>query len=165
MKGEKGIQGDNSSVLGVLAEHLPIQLVTRHGEKMCFIKYHVSEDRSSIVELFEGVETLRCVSAYHEPAWNFDVKFVSGQGYEMANVQKATLHGHFLKMKNSAYHYRYDLASNKVKTIYIVYKIKIYNSTGTEHNYLFSCGMGDNHRQGRIQRGFQGFWKPHFYLT
>ena len=30
--------------------------------------------------------------------------------------------------------------------IYIVYKIKKYDSTGLEHNYLFSCGMGDNHR-------------------
>ena len=37
-KGEKGIQGDNSDVRSVLAEHLPIQLVTRFGEKMCFIK-------------------------------------------------------------------------------------------------------------------------------
>ena len=42
MKGEKGIQRDNSDVLSVLAEHLPIQLATWHGEKMCFIKYHVS---------------------------------------------------------------------------------------------------------------------------
>ena len=43
---------------------------------MCFIKYRVSEDRSSIVELAVGVGTLRCVSAYHEPAWHFDAKFV-----------------------------------------------------------------------------------------
>ena len=40
MKREKGIQGHNSDVLSVLAEHLPIQLATRYGEK-----YHVSEDR------------------------------------------------------------------------------------------------------------------------
>ena len=70
---------------------------------MCFIKYHVSEDRSSIVELAGGVGTLRSVCAYHEPAWHFDAKCVSGQGHEMANVQKATGHGHFLEMKNSAY--------------------------------------------------------------
>ena len=49
-------------------------------------------------------------------------------------------------MKNSAYHCPYDLASNEVNAIYIVYKIRKYDSTGTEHNYLFSCGMGDNHR-------------------
>ena len=55
MKGEMGIQGDNSDVLNVLAEHLPIQLATRYGEKMCFIKYHVSEDSSSIIELSGGV--------------------------------------------------------------------------------------------------------------
>ena len=30
--------------------------------------------------------------------------------------------------------------------IYIVYKIRKYANTGMEHNYLFSCGMGDNHR-------------------
>ena len=64
----------------------------------------------------------------------------------MANVQKATGPGHFLEMKNSAYHCPYDLASNKVNAIYIVYKIRKYGSTGTEHNYLFSCGMGDNYR-------------------
>ena len=38
----------------------------------------------------------------------------------------------------------YDLADNKVNAIYTVYKIRKYDSTGTEHNYLFSCGMGDN---------------------
>ena len=52
--------------------------------------------------------TLRNVSTYHEPAWHFDAKFVDGQGHEMANIQKATGHGHFLEMKNSAYHWPYD---------------------------------------------------------
>ena len=33
-----------------------------------------------------------------------------------------------------------------MNAIYIVYKIRDYDSTGTEHNYLFSCGMSDNHR-------------------
>ena len=133
-KGEKGIQSDNPDVLSVLADHLPIQLATRYSEKMCFIKYHKSEDRSSIIELSGGVGTLRNVSAYHEPACHFDARFVDGQGHEMANVQKATGYGHFLEMKN------YDLANNKVNTIYIVYKMRKYDSTGIEHNYL------DNHR-------------------
>ena len=48
----------------------------------------------------------------------------------MTNVQKATGHGHFLEMKNSAYHCPYDLVSDKVNAIYIVYKIKKYDSTG-----------------------------------
>ena len=43
-------------------------------------------------------------------------------------------------------HCPYDLVDNKVNTIYIVYKIRDYYSTGIEHNYLFSCGMSDNHR-------------------
>ena len=80
-KGEKGIQVDNSDVLSVLVEHLPIQLATRYGEKMCFVKYHVSEDKLSIVASSGGVETLRNVSAYHEPAWHFDAKFINGQTY------------------------------------------------------------------------------------
>ena len=114
---------------------------------MCAVKYHVLEDRSSIIELSGGLGTLRNVSAYHKPAWHFDAKFVDGQGHEMANVQKATGHGHFLEMKNSAYHCPYHcIANNKVNVIYIVYKIIKNDSTGTEHNYLFSCGMGDNHR-------------------
>ena len=116
--------------------------MARYGEKMCFIKYHISEDKSSIVELSGGVETLRNVSAYHEPAWHF----VDGQGHAMVNVQKATGHGHFVEMKNSAYQCPYDLASNKVNAIYIIYKIRKYDSTGTEHNYVFSCRMGDTHR-------------------
>ena len=78
--------------------------------------------------------------------WHFDAKFINGQGHERANVQKATGHGHFLKMKNLACHCPYDLVDNKVNAIYIVYKIRKYDSTGTEHNYLFSCGMDDNHR-------------------
>ena len=56
---------------------------------MCFVKYHVSEDRSSIIELFGGVGTLRNVNAYHESAWHFDAKFVDGQGHEMANVTES----------------------------------------------------------------------------
>ena len=50
------------------------------------------------------------------------------------------------EMKNSAYHCPYDLVDNKINAIYIVYKIRKYCSTGPEHNYIFSCGMGDNHR-------------------
>ena len=128
-KREKGIQGDTSDV----------QLVTRYGEKMCFVKYHV-EYRSSIV----GVQTLRNVSAYHEPAWHFDGKFVNGEEHVRANLHKAPGHGHFLEMKNSAYQCPYDLADNEVNAIYIVYKIRKYDTTGSEHNYLFSCGMDDN---------------------
>ena len=30
---------------------------------------------------------------------------------------------------------------NRVNAIYIVYMIKKYDSTGREHNYLFSCGF------------------------
>ena len=65
-RGGKGIQGDTSDVLGILANHLPIQLATRYGEEIRFVKYQVSEDRSSIVEVSGGMETLRNVSAYHE---------------------------------------------------------------------------------------------------
>ena len=64
----------------------------------------------------------------------------------MTNVQQATGHDHFLEMKSSECHCPYDLANNKVNAIYKLYKIRKYDSTGLEHNYLFSCGMGDNHR-------------------
>ena len=118
-RGEKGIQGDTSDVLSVLANHLPIQLATRHGEKMCFVKYHVSEGESNIVESSRGVQTLRNVSAYHEPAWHFYAAFVDRQGHVRANVQKAFGHGHFLEMKTSAHHCPYDLVDNKGNAIYI----------------------------------------------
>ena len=90
-----------------------------------------------------GVQTLRNVSAYH--AWHFDATFVSRDVHTRANMQKAPGHGHFLEMKNSVYHCPYDLVDNKVNAIYIVHKIRDYDSTGTEHNYLFSCGTSDNH--------------------
>ena len=61
-------------------------------------------------------------------------------------MQQASGYGHYLEMKNSAYHCSYDLIDNKVKAIYIVYKIRDYDSTGTEHNYRFFCGMDDDHR-------------------
>ena len=61
-------------------------------------------------------------------------------------MQRATGHGHFLEIKNLAYHCPYDLIDNKVNAIYILHKIRKYDSTGTEHNYLFSCGMDNNHR-------------------
>ena len=82
------------------------------------------------------VQTLRHVSAYHESTWHFDAQFVDGQ---RTDVHKASGHGHFLDMKNTAYHC-------KVNAIYIVYKIRDYVDGGGEHNYLFSCGMDDNHR-------------------
>ena len=113
---------------------------------MCFVKYHVSECRSSIVESSGNGQTLRNVSTSDEPARHFDAKFVNGQRHVRANVQRVTGHGHFLEMKNSAYHCPYDLVDNKVNVIYIVYKIRKYDSTSTEHNYLFSCGTDDNHR-------------------
>ena len=78
----------------------------------------------SIIDLFGGVVMLRYVSTYHEPAWHFNAKFDDGPGHEMANVQKATGHGHFLEMKNSAYHCPYDLTDNKVNAIYIVCKMR-----------------------------------------
>ena len=49
-------------------------------------------------------------------------------------------------MLNSAYQSLYDLANNKVNAIYIVYKIRKYDSTGLEHNYPFSGGMDGKHR-------------------
>ena len=55
--------------------------------KQCaLLMYHVSEDRSNVIELSGGVGTLRSVSAYHELAWHFEAKFVNGQRHEMANV-------------------------------------------------------------------------------
>ena len=79
-----------------MADHLPIQLDSvRYGEKMCFVKYHVSEYKSSIVDSSGGVQTIRDVTAYHEPAWHFDAKFVNGQGHVRTNVQKATGHDLF----------------------------------------------------------------------
>ena len=92
-----------------------------------------------------GVQTLRNVSAYKEPTWHFDAQFIDKQGHAKANVQKASGHGHFLEMKNTVYHSPHDLVDNKVNAICIVYKIGDYGGTGTEHNYLFSCGMNDNH--------------------
>ena len=70
--GQKIIEVPNNliylPVLSVLCNHLPIQLATRYREKMCCVNYHVSEDRLSIVESSGGVQTIRNVSAYHEPA-------------------------------------------------------------------------------------------------
>ena len=109
---------------------------------MCWLPIY--QFNSSIVESSSGVQTLRNVSAYNEPTWHFDAKFVDKQEHTRANVQKAPGHGHFLEMKNTAYHIPYDLVDNKVNAIYIVYKIR--DCDGGEHNYLFSCGKSDNHR-------------------
>ena len=103
-RGEKGVQGDTSDILSVLAAHLPIQLRERYGEKMCFVKYHVSVDQSSVVRMVGGVQTLRNGSAYKEPSWHFDAQSIGKQGHAKAKVQKASGHGHFLEMKNTAYH-------------------------------------------------------------
>ena len=90
--------------------------------------------------LYQVSSTRRYVK-YRRIGWHCDAKF----GHEMANGKKATGHGHFLEMKNSAYYFPYYLANNKVNAIYMVYKIRKYDGTGTEHNYLFSYGMGGSH--------------------
>ena len=113
---------------------------------MCFVKYYVSEDQSSIVRMSDGVQTWRIVSAYNEHTLHFDAQFLDKKGHTKVSVQKAPGHGNFLEVKNTAYHSPYDLVDNKVNAIYIVYKIRDYDGTGTEHNYLFFCGMNDNHR-------------------
>ena len=87
---------------------------------------------------------LRNVSTYHEPTQHFDGKFVNGQGHARANVQRAPSHGHF-EVKNSAYHPPYDLVDKQSVCHLYSYKIRKYDSTGTEHNYLISCGLDDNH--------------------
>ena len=92
-RGEKGVQGDASDVLSVLAAHLPIQLAKRYGEEMCFVKYHVSEDQSSVVRMSGGVQTLRNVSAYNEPTWHFDAQFVNKQGKHADSYRAWTLFG------------------------------------------------------------------------
>ena len=53
--------------------------------------------------------TLRNVSAYNGPTWHFDAKFVDKKEHRRTNAQKAPGHGHFLEMKNTAYHCPYDL--------------------------------------------------------
>ena len=64
----------------------------------------------------------------------------------MAKVQKESGHRRVQEMKNSAYYCPYDLANNKVNAIYLVYHLRNYDGNGTKHNYLFSCGMGNNDR-------------------
>ena len=73
-----------------------------------------------IVKSSGGVEPLSNESAYYEPAWYFYGKFVNGKGHVRANILRVPGHGHFLGMKNSAYHCSYDLVDNKVNAIYIV---------------------------------------------
>ena len=92
--------------------------------------------KTSVVRMTGGVQTLRNVSAYKEPAWHFDAQFIDKQGHAKANVKKDSGHGHFLEIKNTAYHSPYELVDNKVNAIYIAYKIRDYDGTGTEHNYL-----------------------------
>ena len=70
---------------------------------MCFVKYHVSEDDSSVVRMTGGVQTLCNVSAYKEPTWHFHAQFIDEQGHAKAKIQIASGHGHFLGMKNTAY--------------------------------------------------------------
>ena len=67
-----------------------------------------------------------------------------------------------MELKYTAYHSPYDLVDNKMNAIYILYKIRNYDGTGMEHNYLFSCGMGDNHRGICFLRVYGVADKPHY---
>ena len=57
-----------------------------------------------------------------------------------------------------------------MNAIYIVYKIRDYDSTGAEYNYLFSCGMDDNHHgvcfleDEKTMRVYGGAGKPYNYM-
>ena len=66
----------------MLAAHLPIQLAARYGKNMCFVKYHVSEDQSSIVESSGGVQTLHSILML-----NLSIdKNIQGQTYRKLQV-------------------------------------------------------------------------------
>ena len=86
-RGENGLPGDTSNFLSVLVAHIPIQLAKRYGEKMCFVNYHVSEDKSSIVESSGAVQTLRNANAYNERTWHFDAKFFDKQEQTYRKLQ------------------------------------------------------------------------------
>ena len=79
-------------------------------------------------------------------------------------------HGHFLEMKNTAYHCPYDLIDNKMNAIYIANKIRDYDSTGIEHNYLFSCEISDNNRgvcflkDEKTMQVYGAAGKPHYIV-
>ena len=123
----------------MLATHLPIQLAEWYGEKMCFVT-HVSEEQSSVVRMTGGVQTLRNVSAYKKnPLCILMLNLSISNSMQRQTCRKPE------SMKNTAYHSPYDLVDNKVNDICIVCKIRNYDGTGTEHNYLFSCEMGDKH--------------------
>ena len=51
------------------------------------VKKNASDDKSSIVESSGGVQMLLNVSAYNEPAWHFDAKFVDRQAHTRAKPQ------------------------------------------------------------------------------
>ena len=64
-------------------------------------------------------------------------------------------------MKNTVYHIPYELVDNKVNAIYIVYKIRDYYGTGTEHNYdnrRGVCFLKDE----RTMRVYGVAAKPHY---
>ena len=114
--------------------------------RKCALSSTMYQKTNRALRMTGGVQRLRNASACNEPTWHFDAQFVEKQGHTKENVQKASGHGHFLEMRNTAYYIPYDLVDNKVNAIYIVYKIRNYDGTDTEHNYLFFCGMSDNHR-------------------
>ena len=80
-RGEKGIQNDTSDVIVYWPITYRFSWRLDMVKYCAFVKYHVSEDMPSIVESSGGVQTLRNVSAYHEPAWHF----VNGQRHVRAN--------------------------------------------------------------------------------
>ena len=125
LKGDKGIQGS----AGAKGDR-----VERGGERGVKREKGIHGDNSDVLSVLADHLPIQLATRYGEKC------------ALSSTVQKATSHGHFLETKNSAYHCPYDLANNKVNAIYIVYKIRKYDSTGLEHNYRFFFGMGDNHR-------------------
>ena len=112
----------------------------KRGEKC------VQGDASDVLSVLATHLPIQLAERYGEKMCFAQYHISDEQGHAKVNVQIASGRGHFLEMNNTAYHSPYDLVDNKVNTIYIVYKIRNYDGTGIEHNYLFSCGMGDNHR-------------------
>ena len=101
-----------------------------------FVKYLINNSGSSYVKKDGGIQTLKNMTKKNKN--KFNAQFSPISHLSRATIQKEEGYDHFLDLNKTSYDCPYNPSFYKVTSFYFVYKIRGYDHTEPENNYLVS---------------------------
>ena len=99
-----------------------------------FVKYLMNNSGSSYVKKDGGIQTLKNMTKKNKN--KFNAQFSPVSHLSRATIQKEEGYDHFLDLNKTSYDCPYNPSFYKVTSFYFVYKIRGYDHTEPENNYL-----------------------------